>query len=86
MSKEEGLALEAAFFRTVEFVDDPNKPFRCDKCPFRASRPTGIKQHYQKVHAVKKEVKVSQLTEEEKQLITLVLLLGAEGKVVETYR
>ena len=59
---------------------------RCDQCPFRARLQTGLRQHFQKVHAVRKEVKFSQLTEEEKQLITLVILLDTTGEVKETYR
>ena len=27
-TKEEGLAREAAFYKTVEFADDPSRPFR----------------------------------------------------------
>ncbi len=44
-------------------------------------------QHYQKVHAVRRKIAFSQLSEEEKALVTLVILLDSEsGQVKETYR
>jgi len=59
---------------------------RCDYCNFRTKWLNGLNQHVVKVHTKPVQVQFTQLTEEEKEKINLVIILDSTGAMTESFR